>query len=49
MREHPEEVLDGIRIMARALGVSKCLTAIENNKPDARAASSGANAEPVDF
>ncbi len=38
MREHPEEVLDGIRIMARALGVSKCVIAIENNKPEAQEA-----------
>ncbi len=38
MREHPEEALDGIRIMARALGVSKCVIAIESNKPRARAA-----------
>jgi len=38
MREQPEEVLDGVRIMAHALGVSHILIGIENNKPEAQAA-----------
>ena len=38
MREHPDEVLDGARIMARALGVASILIGIESNKPEARAA-----------
>ena len=38
MRERPEQVLDGIRIMAHALGVSEVVIAIESNKPEARAA-----------
>ena len=38
MRERPQEVLDGARIMAHALGVSKILVCIENNKPQAQAA-----------
>lgn len=35
MREHTADVIDGIRIMARALGVEKVLIAIEGNKPQA--------------
>lgn len=38
MREQPEQVLDGVRLMAHALDVSRILIAIENNKPAARAA-----------
>jgi electron transport complex protein RnfC len=38
MREMPEEVLDGARIVAHALGVSEILIGIENNKPEAQAA-----------
>ncbi|MCU7810652.1 MAG: RnfABCDGE type electron transport complex subunit C [Candidatus Thiodiazotropha sp. (ex Notomyrtea botanica)] len=38
MREKPSEVLDGVRLMARALGVNRILIAIENNKPEAQAA-----------
>ncbi|MES9956264.1 MAG: electron transport complex subunit RsxC [Sedimenticola sp.] len=38
MREQPEEVLDGVALMARALGVERVLFAIENNKPKAQAA-----------
>jgi len=37
MREHPGEVLDGVRIMAHALGVSRIIIGIEANKPEARA------------
>jgi electron transport complex protein RnfC len=35
MRERPGQVLDGVRIMAHALGVSRILIAIEGNKPEA--------------
>ncbi|GAA0309247.1 electron transport complex subunit RsxC [Rhodovulum strictum] len=35
MRERPEEVADGIAIMARALGVRQVIVAIESNKPQA--------------
>lgn len=35
MMERGEEVLIGARILARALGVSRILVGIENNKPDA--------------
>ena len=36
MREQAEQLVDGIRIMAHALGVPRVLIAIENNKPDAQ-------------
>jgi electron transport complex protein RnfC len=38
MREQPAQVLDGVRLMAYALGVERILIAIENNKPQAQAA-----------
>lgn len=38
MRERAREVVAGARIMMRALGVSRCLIAIEDNKPIAEAA-----------
>lgn len=38
MREFAEEVCDGIGFMARALGVTKIIVAIESNKADAVAA-----------
>ena len=38
MRERSEDVLDGIRIIAHALGVSRILIGIENNKPEAQKA-----------
>jgi electron transport complex protein RnfC len=38
MREKSEQVLDGVRLMAHALGVERILIAIENNKPDAQTA-----------
>jgi electron transport complex protein RnfC len=44
MREQGDEVLQGVLLMARALGVSKVLFAIENNKPQAQAAMSAAAA-----
>ncbi|MET0009720.1 MAG: electron transport complex subunit RsxC [Candidatus Thiodiazotropha sp. 6PLUC9] len=38
MREQPEQVLDGVKLMAKALDVDHVLFAIENNKPEALAA-----------
>lgn len=38
MREQAAEVVDGIRIMAHALGVERVLIGIENNKPAAQQA-----------
>ena len=35
MLEHGEEVLIGVKILMRALGVNKAYVGIENNKPDA--------------
>lgn len=35
MLEHGEEILIGCSILMKALGVSRCLIGIENNKPDA--------------
>ncbi|MGB4336061.1 MAG: electron transport complex subunit RsxC [Chromatiaceae bacterium] len=44
MREHTDQVIDGIRIMAHALGLAQILIAIEKNKPEALAAMSQAAA-----
>jgi electron transport complex protein RnfC len=38
MRERPTEILGGVQLMARALGVGRALIGIENNKPQAQAA-----------
>lgn len=38
MREHADEIVDGARIMAHALGVPRVVIAIEDNKPQAIAA-----------
>ena len=38
MRQCPDEVLTGVRLMARALGVEEVLIAIEDNKPEAQQA-----------
>ena len=38
MREQADAVIDGIRIMAYALGVDRVVIGIENNKPEAQAA-----------
>ncbi|OGT88149.1 MAG: electron transporter RnfC [Gammaproteobacteria bacterium RIFOXYA12_FULL_61_12] len=38
MREQPEQVIEGARLMARGLGLESVLIAIENNKPEAQAA-----------
>lgn len=35
MRERAKDVIDGVRIMVRALGAERALIAIETNKPDA--------------
>lgn len=35
MRERAEEIADGIGIMAKALGVSRVIVAVESNKPEA--------------
>jgi len=45
MREQPVEVLDGVRIMAHALGIEHIIVAIEDNKPEAQAAMASAAAE----
>lgn len=47
MREQAEAVIDGIRIMAHALGVARIVIGIENNKPEAQAAMTvAASADP---
>ncbi|MBF0219133.1 MAG: electron transport complex subunit RsxC [Gammaproteobacteria bacterium] len=38
MQERPVDLLDGVRLMARALEVGQVIIAIENNKPAAQAA-----------
>jgi electron transport complex protein RnfC len=38
MREQADQVVNGVRIMAHALGVDRIIIAIENNKPQAQAA-----------
>ena len=45
MREHAEEVIDGARIMAHALGTPKVFVGIEENKPEAVAAMTRAAAD----
>jgi len=52
MREYADEVIDGARIMAHALGAAKVVVAIEENKPQAiaimtKAAASIAGVEVV--
>lgn len=42
MREYASEVVDGARIMARALGAARIVVAIEDNKPAALAAMTNA-------
>ncbi len=44
MREHTDELLAGVALMAKALGVAQTLIAIESNKPDATAAMTAAAA-----
>ena len=38
MREQAAELVDGVRLMAHALGVTRIIVAIENNKPQAQQA-----------
>lgn len=45
MLEHAEEVIQGIRIVMKALGIKEALIGIENNKPDAIAAITSAASE----
>lgn len=45
MREHAEEIIDGVRTMARALKVERQVIAVESNKPHAIAALTKAAAE----
>ncbi len=40
MIEHPDQVIEGARIILSILGITECLVGIENNKPDAIAAMS---------
>lgn len=47
MREQAPAVLDGIRLMAQALGVSRVLIGIEGNKPEAQKAMAAAAAAPA--
>ena len=42
MREQPVQIVDGVRIMAHALGVSRVVIGIEANKPEAIAAMTAA-------
>ena len=42
MREHPDQMLDGVCIIAHALGVADVVIGIENNKPEAQDAVSRA-------
>ena len=35
MLEHPEEILEGVEIIMKAVNVTKGYIGIENNKPDA--------------
>lgn len=44
MREHSGQIIDGVRIMARALGTARIIIAIENNKPQAQQAMQAAAA-----
>jgi len=45
MREEPDAILDGVRIMAHALGVTRVIIGIEGNKPEAIGAISRAAAQ----
>lgn len=35
MEEHPDEIVKGIKLLMRSIGVEKAIIAIESNKPDA--------------
>jgi len=51
MRERPEEVIQGVAIMRRILGVRACIVGLEDNKPEAfralQAAAAGTGIEVV--
>ena len=47
MREYPDEVIEGVKIIARALGASRAVIAVESNKPEAIRALSHAAREQV--
>lgn len=49
MREHADEIMDGVRIMAYALEVQTTIIAIETNKPQALAAMTRAAAADPDI
>ncbi|MFP4603413.1 MAG: electron transport complex subunit RsxC, partial [Halochromatium sp.] len=49
MREQAEAIVDGARIMAHALGVSRIIIGIEGNKPEALAAMQRATADFAAF
>ncbi|MBM4181020.1 MAG: electron transport complex subunit RsxC [Betaproteobacteria bacterium] len=38
MREHPDDLMQGIRIAMRAIGAGRAIIGVEDNKPDAAAA-----------
>ena len=38
MLEHADEIVEGVKIILRILGISRCLIGVERNKPDAVAA-----------
>jgi len=47
MLEHPEKVIGGARLLAKALGVTRVLTGVEKNKMDAVQALTGATGSDV--
>lgn len=49
MAEFPDRVCFGIRVMMRALGVTRCVVGIERNKPDAIDAMTGAVPADLDL
>lgn len=46
MVEHADRIIDGIRLMMKALDVKKAIIGIENNKPDAVSAMTAAPPAP---
>lgn len=48
MRERPQRIISGARIMCRALGVARCVIGVEDNKPEAIVALRTALAQAVD-
>ncbi len=43
MQERPEPIIDGVRLMLKALGATRAFIAIENNKPEAQQALTAAS------